>query len=105
MGWKKQVDEWKRWSFAMRDVPFEYVKKQLVCPLSGFVPYPLNNLQAKGLAKPSFTSYLLEHFDERSFDEKTKGKGLQAAEGMVRKWRESGEEEVRRKGVKFAKLL
>lgn len=56
MGWKKQVDEWKRWSFAMRDVPFEYVKKQL----------------AKGLAKPSFTSYLLEHFDERSFDEKTK---------------------------------
>jgi hypothetical protein len=40
-----------------------------------------------------------------AFDEKTKGKGLQAAEGMVRKWRESGEEEVRRKGVKFAKLL
>ena len=72
MGWKRQANDWKRWSFAMRDIPYEYVKKQMVCCLSGLLAYPLSNLQAGGFAKPSFTSYLLEHFNETSFDEKTK---------------------------------
>jgi hypothetical protein len=40
-----------------------------------------------------------------AFSEKGKGKGLQAAEGMVRAWRESGEEEVRTKGIRVGKLM
>jgi hypothetical protein len=40
-----------------------------------------------------------------AFNENTKGKGLQAAEGMVRRWAESGEEEIRRKGIRFGKLM
>ncbi|ETW80201.1 cytochrome P450 monooxygenase 84 [Heterobasidion irregulare TC 32-1] len=40
----------------MRDIPFEYVKKQM----------------AKGFVKPLFTPYLLEHFDKKSFDEEAK---------------------------------
>jgi hypothetical protein len=40
-----------------------------------------------------------------AFNEKTKGKGLQAAEGMVRKWAESGDEEVRRKGSRVGGML
>jgi hypothetical protein len=39
-----------------------------------------------------------------AFNEKTKGKGLQAAQEMVRKWTESRDEEIRRKGERFAKL-
>jgi hypothetical protein len=40
-----------------------------------------------------------------ALNEKVKGKGLQAAEEMVNKWKGSGDEEVRRKGVRIAGLL
>ena len=40
-----------------------------------------------------------------ALNEKVKGKGLQAAEDMVNKWKRSEDEEVRRKGVKFANLM
>ena len=40
-----------------------------------------------------------------ALNEKVNGKGLQAAEEMLNKWRGSGDEEVRRKGVRIAGLL
>jgi hypothetical protein len=42
-----------------------------------------------------------------AFSEKVKGKGVLTSEvqKMVQKWRESGDEEVRRKGVRFGKLM
>lgn len=40
-----------------------------------------------------------------ALNEKAKGKGLQAAEEMVGIWRASGDEEVRRKGIKLASVM
>jgi len=40
-----------------------------------------------------------------ALNDKVKGKGLQAAEEMMNEWKRSGDEEVRRKVVKFAKLM
>ena len=41
-----------------------------------------------------------------AYNDKVKGKGLMSETvKMVQKWRESGDEEVRRKGVRFAKLM
>ncbi|ETW82537.1 cytochrome P450 monooxygenase 14 [Heterobasidion irregulare TC 32-1] len=67
MGWKRQVDECRRWSFAMRDTPFEYVKTQLV----------------KGLAKPSLTTDLLETLEGRFPNLKTKESYIKTIAGTV----------------------
>ena len=83
MGWKRQVDECRRWSFAMRDTPFEYVKTQLVSCLSGSLAQLSNRYQVKGLAKPSLTTDLLETLEGRFHNLKTKESYIKTIAGTV----------------------
>ena len=68
-GFKRKAKEWKQYADAMREMPFQAAKRNLVI-LQICVYKVQSNLkiQANGINKPSFVTYSLERLDESQCD-------------------------------------